>query len=130
LETGIEKEIPTIFQDPQFTHTDKQLLHDLGYSVVEDPAAFGHIGESSLVYAIHCYADVYKKVSEQKRPAVFIGTDVENFGRFNLCAFPSPSILKTILIITLQVRDGGRDGQSTRRNGQGLRINRFPANQT
>jgi hypothetical protein len=73
-----------VFQDPQFTDTDKQLLRELGYEVVEDPEAFRHIEEESLVYALHCYADVYKKVSEQKRPALFIGTDVENFGRFNL----------------------------------------------
>lgn len=59
-------------------------MKELGYDVVEDPEAFQHIGEDSLIYAIHCYADVYRKVSEQKRPAVFIGTDVENFGRFTL----------------------------------------------
>ncbi|TVY80808.1 hypothetical protein LSUE1_G003265 [Lachnellula suecica] len=76
--------VSTVFQDPQFTDTDKLLLKELGYEIVEDPEAFQHIVESSLVYAIHCYADVYKEVSEQKTPAVFIGTDVENFGRFNL----------------------------------------------
>ncbi|TVY43639.1 hypothetical protein LSUB1_G000997 [Lachnellula subtilissima] len=78
------EKIPVVFQEPHFTDTDKQLLRELGYEVVEDPKAFGEIEENSLVYAIHCYADVYKKVSEQKRPAVFIGTDVENFGRFAL----------------------------------------------
>ncbi|TVY88647.1 hypothetical protein LAWI1_G006343 [Lachnellula willkommii] len=80
----IGEKIPAVFQEPQFTDTDKQLLRELGYEVVEDPKAFGDIEENSLVYAIHCYADVYKKVSEQKRPAIFIGTDVENFGRFTL----------------------------------------------
>ncbi|TVY19587.1 hypothetical protein LARI1_G000756 [Lachnellula arida] len=78
------EKIPAVFQEPQFTDTDKQLLRELGYEAVEDPKAFGDIDENSLVYAIHCYADVYKKVSEQKRPAIFIGTDVENFGRFTL----------------------------------------------
>jgi TusA-related sulfurtransferase len=84
IEAGKGEKLQTIFQDPQFTNTDKEMLKELGYEVVEDPGAFAHIGEKSLVYAIHCYADVYKKVSEEKRPAVFIGTDVENFGRFNL----------------------------------------------
>lgn len=78
------RKIPVIFQDPQFTDTDKLLLRGFGYEVVSDPEAFTRVGEGSLVYAIHCYADVYHKVSQQKRPAVFIGTDVQNFGRFNL----------------------------------------------
>lgn len=81
LEKGSELQV--VFQDPQFTELDKEFLTGLGYKVVEDPEAFAQIGEGSLVYAIHCYASVYKAVSERPRPAVFIGTDVENFGRFD-----------------------------------------------
>jgi hypothetical protein len=81
---GEEKELKVILQEPQFTALDKEFLKSLGYEVVEDPAAFSQITESSLVYAIHCYAQVYKAVSKGSRPAVLIGTDVENFGRFNL----------------------------------------------
>jgi hypothetical protein len=73
-----------ILQEPQFTTLDNEFLTTLGYDVVDDPEAFGKITESSLVYAIHCYAQVYKAVSEGKRPALLIGTDVDNFGRFNL----------------------------------------------
>ena len=73
-----------ILQDPQYTTLDKEFLISLGYEVVEDPEAFREIGEGSLVYAIHCYAKVYKAVSDGKRPRVLIGTDVGNFGRFNL----------------------------------------------
>ena len=73
-----------IFQDPQFTDTDKEFLTSLGYTVLNDPQAFEYITESSLVYAIHCYAPVYKSISERPRPAVLIGTDVDNFGKFNL----------------------------------------------
>lgn len=36
------------------------------------------------MYAIHCYGQVYKSVAEGARPTVMIGTDVDNFGRFNL----------------------------------------------
>lgn len=52
--------------------------------MVDDPLAFAHITEKSLVYAIHCYAQTYKSVSEGPRPALMIGTDVENFAKFNL----------------------------------------------
>ena len=73
-----------MFQDPQFTDLDKEFLSSLGYTVVDDPLAFEHITESSLVYAIHCYGQVYKSIADGPRPAVVIGTDVENFGKFNL----------------------------------------------
>ena len=44
--------------------------------------AFKGVKEGTLVYAIHCYVDVYKAISAGPRPAVLIGTDVGNFGRF------------------------------------------------
>lgn len=72
-----------VAQDPQFTDLDKEFLTSLGYTVVEDPEAFKSIEEGSMVYAIHCYARVYKAVSEVPRPVLLIGTDVGNFGRFD-----------------------------------------------
>jgi hypothetical protein len=74
--------IEVVLQDPQFTELDKEFLGELGYKVVDDPEAFKSITEDGLVYAIHCYVDVYKAINEGPRPAVLIGTDVGNFGRF------------------------------------------------
>jgi len=56
----------------------------LGYTVVDDPIAFSHIDEHTLIYAIHCYANVYAAVSRGPRPAILVGTDVGNFGRFDM----------------------------------------------
>ncbi|KAL5327370.1 hypothetical protein ACEPPN_005066 [Leptodophora sp. 'Broadleaf-Isolate-01'] len=81
LERGSELQI--VFQDPQFTKLDKEFLASLGYKVVKDPDAFAEVAEGSLVYAIHCYASVYKSVAERPRPAVLIITDVGNFSRFD-----------------------------------------------
>jgi hypothetical protein len=81
---GEGKGLKVILQDPQYTALDKEFLISLGYVVLEDPDAFKEIGEESLVYAIHCYAKVYKEVSNGRRPKVLIGTDVGNFGRFTL----------------------------------------------
>lgn len=75
--------LPVVLQDPQFTDLDKEFLASLGYTVVADPEAFDVVKEGSLVYAIHCYAKVYKAVSEGPRPAVLVGTDVGNFGKFD-----------------------------------------------
>ncbi|TEY27348.1 hypothetical protein BOTCAL_1120g00020 [Botryotinia calthae] len=58
---------------------DKEFLTSLGGKVVDDPLAFDYIKEDTLVYAIHCYGPVYKTISHGPRPAVLIGTDVDNF---------------------------------------------------
>ncbi|KAF4627285.1 hypothetical protein G7Y89_g10870 [Cudoniella acicularis] len=79
-----EEKIHIVFQDPIYTDMDKQLLCHLGHQVVEDPAGFESIGEDTLVYAIHCYGDVYRKVAEGIKPAILICTDLDNFGKFNL----------------------------------------------
>ncbi|PMD14308.1 hypothetical protein NA56DRAFT_711127 [Hyaloscypha hepaticicola] len=76
------KGMEVVLQDPQFTELDKEFLGGMGYRVVDDPDAFRSITEDSLVYAIHCYVNVYKAISEGPKPALLIGTDIENFGRF------------------------------------------------
>jgi hypothetical protein len=81
---GNGQPLPCVLQDPQFTDLDKEFFFSLGWKILEDPEAFGKITGESLVYAIHCYADVYRKVGEGPRPAVLVGTDVGNFGRFSL----------------------------------------------
>jgi hypothetical protein len=83
IKNALGGELKVVAQDPQFTELDKEFLVGLGFSVVDDPEAFTKIGEGSLVYAIHCYAKVYKAASDAPRPALLIGTDVGNFGRFD-----------------------------------------------
>lgn len=77
---GADK-IQCVFQDPQYTETDKEFLISLAGTVVDDPLAFDHIKEHTLVYAIHCYGPVYKTISSGPRPVVLIGTDVDNFSK-------------------------------------------------
>ncbi|TGO37733.1 hypothetical protein BHYA_0090g00230 [Botrytis hyacinthi] len=74
-----EDKMQCIFQDPQNTEGDKDFFTSLGGKVVDDPLAFDYIKEDTLVYAIHCYGPVYKTISQGPRPAVLIGTDVDNF---------------------------------------------------
>lgn len=76
--------VPTIFQDPVFTDLDREFLVASGHQVLEDPAAFKQIDENTLVYAIHCYSDVYENVSQAPKPAVLISTDVELFDKTSL----------------------------------------------
>jgi len=75
------KKLEVVLQDPQFTELDKEFLDSFGYKAVQDPEGFKEVKDGTLVYAIHCYVDVYKAISEGPRTAVLIGTDVGNFGR-------------------------------------------------
>ncbi|KAG9231990.1 hypothetical protein BJ875DRAFT_467987 [Amylocarpus encephaloides] len=70
-----------IFQDPAFTALDKQFLTSLSesYSVLETPEAFAKVTVDTMVYAIHCYADIYSQISTQEPPAVLIGTNMDKF---------------------------------------------------
>lgn len=61
---------------------------------MEDPLAFSQIDEHTLVYAIHCYARVYGAVSAGPRPAIMIGTDVGNFGRFDVSEETAETVKK------------------------------------
>lgn len=59
-------------QDPVFTDIDKQLLHNLGITVLEDPDAWNIIDGDALAFMpgaeiIHCWGVAMKK------PAVLIG---------------------------------------------------------
>ena len=81
---GLNHNVPFVFQDPQFTDLDQEFLGSLGYTVLQDPLAFGKVSHGSLVYAIHCYIEVYKSVSARPRPTMLVGTDVGNFGQFDM----------------------------------------------
>lgn len=74
-----EVKAKVVCQDPGFSALDKEFLTGLGYEVVDDPEAFGKIGEGSLVYALHCYKEVYVKALSGVKPAIFVGTELGMF---------------------------------------------------
>ncbi|CAG8980309.1 hypothetical protein HYALB_00013011 [Hymenoscyphus albidus] len=76
---GRETKIPVYLQDPAFTSLDTEYLQKLEYTVLPDPEAFEHIDGNTLVYAIHCYANIYEKVGKRENAAVMICTDMEMF---------------------------------------------------
>jgi SRR1 protein len=49
----------------------------MGHIVIDDPGAFAHIGEGSLVFAIHCSSSLYAKISEGVRPAIVVCNDIQ-----------------------------------------------------
>ncbi len=69
-----KKEIQIIQQDPAFTPLDTSFLASLNHTVVDDPEAYSHIGPYTLVYAIHCYPEIYDNIRALgKTPGWLIG---------------------------------------------------------
>ncbi|EPQ65338.1 Bgt-2956 [Blumeria graminis f. sp. tritici] len=95
-------EIPVVVQDPQYTETDETFLSTRGWRVVKDPQAFDFVCESSLVFAVHCYIEIYKSIaSRNKAPAVIIGTKMDNFKRME----NSLDMIETALLLDNMVEE-------------------------
>lgn len=77
-ELGLE-DLPVIQQDPAFTELDAKFVATLSppQTVVEDPKAFDQVKEGSLVYAVHCYPEIYDKVRKIATPVFLIGNDLD-----------------------------------------------------
>ncbi|TQS39455.1 hypothetical protein Golomagni_00019 [Golovinomyces magnicellulatus] len=79
----IDKAVPVAVQDPQYLELDEEFISSLGWTVVRDPKAFGLIGENSLVFAIHCYWEIYHSIIKASKPSVLIGTKMNNFEKLD-----------------------------------------------
>lgn len=61
------------FQDPAFTKVEKKFLQSLGYTVLEDPAAFEKMSASTFLFAPFNGYDVACSAFAVSFPALFIG---------------------------------------------------------
>lgn len=68
---------PVVQQDPAFTDLDKEFLSTFKHTVASDPEGYKSVSERSLVYAIHCYPDVYDGVRKATTPAMLIGNNLK-----------------------------------------------------
>lgn len=68
-----------IAQDPLFNEIDKRLLREVaGLEVVETPAAFDLIDESTFLYAPHLEDKLYS-LALAKKPMVTFGNIIEHY---------------------------------------------------
>ena len=70
-------EIPVVQQDPAFTDLDKDFLATFNHKVADDPQGYKFVTSTSLVYAIHCYPDVYDGIRKAATPAMLIGNNLK-----------------------------------------------------
>lgn len=74
---SLHSEIPVVQQDPAFTDLDKEFLSTFKHTVAPDLAGYKSVTERSLVYAIHCYPDVYDGIRKMATPAMLIGNNLK-----------------------------------------------------
>ena len=74
------------FQDPAFTKVEKRFLQSLGYTVLEDPAAFAKMSASTFLFAPFVPYDVAFSAFSVSFPALYIGTKPPK----NLASFQLP----------------------------------------
>ena len=61
------------FQDPAFTKVEKKFLQSLGYTVLEDPAAFSEMSVSTFLFSPFIGYDVTSCALAVSFPALYIG---------------------------------------------------------
>ncbi|KAL8383487.1 hypothetical protein RB595_010610 [Gaeumannomyces hyphopodioides] len=66
--------IRCVFQEPEYTPADVAFLERMGHTVVDDPAAFDVVSESTLLWGVHMYHQVYSRALRGPQPAMFVGT--------------------------------------------------------
>ncbi|KAM0450610.1 hypothetical protein ACHAO4_006595 [Trichoderma viride] len=75
IQESCSNKIEVIFQEPAFNASDIEFVTSLGHQVVESPAAFDVIDDTTFVFGIHLYRDIYAQVFKNNEyPALFIGT--------------------------------------------------------
>ncbi|EON98218.1 hypothetical protein UCRPA7_6272 [Phaeoacremonium minimum UCRPA7] len=73
-EADSNEPVHCVFQEPRFTATDKELIKDLGHTVVDSPGAFDLIDSNALVFGVHLYRDIWASALDKSLPAMFVGT--------------------------------------------------------
>lgn len=70
-------EIKCFAQDPVYTPVDKQVLHEHGITVVDDPGAFLEVDDASVVISAFPNIPVRQIVADIARPALIIWNDLK-----------------------------------------------------
>ena len=112
----LNPEIPVIQQDPAFTDHDKEFLSTFKHTVASDPKGYAKVTKKSLVYAIHCYPDVYDGIRKAATPAMLIGNNLkgeEPTAFNNLEKFQDLQDLYNDLEVTAQMPQFGNAFSST-----------------
>lgn len=76
-EKNNNQKIECFYQEPRFAQPDKDFLQSLGGEVIDHPRAYDLIDETTLVFGIHLYRDLWKDCLRKSLPGMFVGTGAE-----------------------------------------------------
>lgn len=71
------RDLKQIAQEPGATALDKEFLKSKGFESLDDPQGIENIDGETLVFAVHCYADLYQQIGKGSQPVVLIASDIE-----------------------------------------------------
>lgn len=91
-----------IVQDPQYVKMDNEFLSHLGWTTVENPKAFEMIGLNSLVFAVHCYQNLYCTIARGCKPAILVGT---KFERFEMLEYGSQNLSSNLSLLKCMYKE-------------------------
>lgn len=66
--------IECFYQEPRFAQPDKDFVESLGGKVIDSPGAYDMTDESTLVFGVHLYRDIWAAALKKSLPAIFVGT--------------------------------------------------------
>ena len=97
------------FQDPTFTKVEKRFLQSLGYTVLEDPAAFEKMSASTFLFAPFIPYNVASSAFAFSFPALYIGNSPAKV--LESLQLPGSSHREEIIAIFIRFRNVVVDGE-------------------
>lgn len=69
-----DQPIECFYQEPRFAQPDKDFVESLGGKIVDSPGVYDMTDESTLVFGVHLYRDIWAAALKKSLPAIFVGT--------------------------------------------------------
>lgn len=66
--------IECFYQDPRFAQPDKDFIASLHGKIVESPDSYRLVDETTLVFGVHLYRDIWADALQRSLPGMFVGT--------------------------------------------------------
>lgn len=77
-DSGVAKDsrenIECFYQEPRFAQPDKDFISSLHGNIVESPHSYHLIDETTLVFGVHLYRDIWADALQKSLPGMFVGT--------------------------------------------------------
>lgn len=69
-----EADIECFYQEPRFAQPDKDFISSLRGNIVDSPDSYHLIDETTLVFGVHLYRDIWADALKRSLPGMFVGT--------------------------------------------------------